>query len=412
MLSARTQATILLTVPFPNEGNSFSPLTPTEWGRFAAWLHARSLMPESLLAEPLPALLTELEDKSIRRERIEALLGRGAALGLLMDKWSRAGLWVMTRADADYPPRLKRRLGGVSPAVLFGCGNRKLLSGGGLAVVGSRKAGPDELAYSRRLGELAAINGQSVVSGAARGIDEAAMLGALQSEGTAVGVLASDLLRTTTAPGYRDYITRNNLTFISAVNPETRFNVGNAMGRNKYIYCLADAAVVVHSGLKGGTWSGAMENLKKGWVPLWVRSVDDREAGNGRLLSEPNARLLARNIDQVQINGLVDPAASTPYLTGGRGELRSDASQAVAAPPPTPPSPITPEMSLYELFLTKVRPLCRNEPCRPDELGQALGLQSTQLKIWLDQAVEEGHLTRLNKPVRYQSGTQGTLFEA
>ena len=410
MLSARAQATILLTVPFPNEGDSFSPLTPTEWGRFAAWLHARSLMPESLLSGPLPALLSELNDKTIRRERIEALLGRGAALGLLIDKWSRAGLWVMTRAEADYPPRLKKQLGAVSPAVLFGCGNRKLLSGGGLAVVGSRKAGPDDLAYSRRLGELVAISGQSVVSGAARGVDEAAMLGALQIEGTAVGVLASDLLRTTTAPGYRDYITGNNLTFISAANPEAGFNVGNAMGRNKYIYCLADAAVVVHSGLKGGTWSGAMENLKKGWVPLWIRDVEDGEAGNRRLLNEPNARLLARDVDQVSINDLFAAGALRPDTARALFEPRP-AAQSDTLAPPAPPSPAAPEMSLYDLFLSKARAFCRDEPCRPDELRQALGLQKTQLDAWLKQAVEDGHLTRLAKPVRYQSGGQDSLFE-
>jgi hypothetical protein len=35
------------------------------------------------------------------------------------------------------------------------------------------------------------------------------------------------------------------------------------MGRNKYIYVLAKSSVVIHSGLKGGTWESAKENLKK-----------------------------------------------------------------------------------------------------------------------------------------------------
>ncbi len=45
------------------------------------------------------------------------------------------------------------------------------------------------------------------------------------------------------------------------------------MQRNKYIYSLADAAMVVHSGDSGGTWTGAKENLKKQWVPLWVKQA-------------------------------------------------------------------------------------------------------------------------------------------
>jgi len=42
---------------------------------------------------------------------------------------------------------------------------------------------------------------------------------------------------------------------------------------------------VVHSGLKGGTWTGAKENLKKGWVPLWVKETQDEEAGNKAIVA-------------------------------------------------------------------------------------------------------------------------------
>lgn len=50
---------------------------------------------------------------------------------------------------------------------------------------------------------------------------------------------------------------------LSPYYPDAKFNAGNAMGRNKYIYVLAKSSVVIHSGLKGGTWEGAKENLKK-----------------------------------------------------------------------------------------------------------------------------------------------------
>jgi len=36
------------------------------------------------------------------------------------------------------------------------------------------------------------------------------------------------------------------------------------MAKNKYVYGMADAAVIVHSGTTGGTWSGALEILKTG----------------------------------------------------------------------------------------------------------------------------------------------------
>lgn len=112
--------------------------------------------PEQLLTGDPAAVLEGWSDKDITPERIERLVNRGAALALALDKWLNAGLWVMTRSEADYPARLKHRLKLDSPPLLFGCGNPKLLNRGGLAVVGSRDADADDLEFSRGLGRLAA----------------------------------------------------------------------------------------------------------------------------------------------------------------------------------------------------------------------------------------------------------------
>ena len=130
----------------------------------------------------------------------------------------------------------------------------------------------DELTFASNLGTLAAAQETCVVSGGASGVDEAAMLGALRAQGWAVGVLADRLLRAATSTTFRPFIMADTLTLISPFNPEAGFDVGNAMARNKYIYCMADAAVVVASLRgKGGTWHGALENLKHTWVPLWIK---------------------------------------------------------------------------------------------------------------------------------------------
>jgi predicted Rossmann fold nucleotide-binding protein DprA/Smf involved in DNA uptake len=224
-------------------------------------------------------------DPSITPDRIRHLLGRSGALGLALEKWQRAGLWVMTRSDADYPSRLKKRLKLEAPPVLFGCGNRPLLDRGGIAVVGSRAAREEDLGFTSRLGAEIAAQGFSVVSGGASGVDETAMLGALEKEGTAVGVLADNLLRVALSAKYRKGLMSNDLVLVSPFNPEAHFNVGNAMARNKYIYCLADAGVVVVTSKEsGGTWAGAIENLKQGWVPLWVKEHVDADSGNAALV--------------------------------------------------------------------------------------------------------------------------------
>jgi predicted Rossmann fold nucleotide-binding protein DprA/Smf involved in DNA uptake len=305
-----TQAILLLTAYFSKpKAGAASPLTAKEWGRFAAWLKENALTPEQLLTGQLDNLLQGWSDKNVTTQRIEALLARGSALALAMEKWLRAGLWIMTRSDPEYPRRFKQRLGTDSPAVLFGCGNRALLNGGGLAVVGSRNTTEEDLVFSSDLGKLAANNGYSIVSGGARGVDEAAMLGALAADGTVIGVLADKLLQHCSSAKYRRYLMKNDLVLISPFYPEAGFNVGNAMQRNKYIYCLADAGVVVHSGVKGGTWTGAKENLKKGWVPLWVKETQDEEASN-RAIVEDGAGWVSSDIRTISMAGLFD---GTPH---------------------------------------------------------------------------------------------------
>ena len=123
-----TQAILLLTAHFSKlRDDAAKPLTAKEWGRFAAWLKGNALTPEQLMTDQLDNLLQGWSDKTVTKQRIETLMARGSALALAVEKWLRAGLWVMTRSDPEYPRRFKQRLGTDSPAVLFGCGNRKRL---------------------------------------------------------------------------------------------------------------------------------------------------------------------------------------------------------------------------------------------------------------------------------------------
>src|SRR5207244_7674266 len=141
----------------------------------AVWLKDHGLGPDALLRGDPQSVLAGWIDRTVSAARLEALLGRGAALGFALEKWQRAGLWVLTRSDPGYPERLKRHLRADAPAVLFGCGDKGLLDRGGIAVVGSRDAGEADLSFTADLGREAARQGYSVVSGGARGVDQSAM---------------------------------------------------------------------------------------------------------------------------------------------------------------------------------------------------------------------------------------------
>lgn len=469
-VTPNTQAVLLLTSHFPRSSrDATKPLTPKEWGRFAAWLKDHALTPEQLMAGHTTELLKGWSDRQITLNRLESLLDRGSALAIAMEKWLRAGLWVMTRSDTDYPTRLKKRLGTDSPPVIYGCGNRSLLNSGGLAVVGSRNAADNDLQYARNTGTKAANQGFSIVSGGARGIDEAAMLGALDGEGTAIGVLADSLLRACSSSKYRQHLLSRNLVLTSTFHPEAGFNAGNAMQRNKYIYCLSDAALVVHSGVKGGTWNGATENLQKRWVPLWVKPTSDPAAGNDRL-AKRGARWVSEDADALQIRELfLDDQTLAPQPTDlltaqeSRAESSAHAQAASVSHPdvgilpsssakqqskPLRPEPVCsteqPEamtdivpsdspgathgtrvsseapksdsdidITFYNLFLLETAKACASSAKTPDELAELLDLKKTQVNTWLKRALDEKKLRKFSKPVRYEwiDKHQATLFE-
>lgn len=421
--SDQTHAILLLTTHLGRAGPTTpKPLGPAEWGRFAQWLGDHGLAPEVLLAPDAATLLSDCSDASVASERILQLLGRGSSLGLALERWERAGLWVLPRSDPDYPARLKSLLRTQSPPLLFGCGQRQLLNSPGVAVIGSRDATPEDLELATRLGAQAASEGLCIVSGAARGVDEAAMLGALAAGGTAVGVLADGLFRAVTSSKYRQHLGAGSLALVSPFNPDAGFDVGSAMSRNRYIYCLSSAAVVASVRREvGGTWSGAVENLKRAWVPLWVRRSDDPRSGSSALVAQgarwlpepvaPLATLLSAGTTEVPSGAASDllfaadtQSSSVPVLV--QASFLADAtpgyeSVTFAHRPDAPPCALTRDLDCYDLFLLRLKRLCCSSPATLAELQKALGLPRVQLKEWLDRAERESRLARTGTPARY-----------
>lgn len=392
-LTRHDEALLLLTIRLGKQPpGAPTPLSAAEWGRLAQWLNGHSLAPADLLRGPLDETLAGWADTKISLPRLEALLNRTAALGLALDRWTQAGVWIVTRASESYPSRLKKRLRTVAPPVLFGIGSPALLERGGVAVVGSRHADESDLALATQLGAQAAEEGVTLVSGGARGIDEAAMRGAVQAGGSAVAVVADTLLRKASHADYRRAILEERLTLLSPYHPEAGFDVGNAMGRNRYIYCLADGAVVVCAEQgTGGTWNGAVEALAHQWVPVWVAAPRQATSGTAALEAR-GARRLPEPLPRLAT--LFDPLPARPTIT----QPLLFETQTLYHADSTAPSPV---VEFYDLFLERLRSLTAREPATLDAL-EALQLHRSQLKLWLNRAVEEQRVRKLVRPVRYE----------
>lgn len=439
LLLPTAQATLLLTSYF-SKGSSEAakPLTNTEWGRFALWLKEKSATPADLLVTDPKALLQGWHDARISVERIIELLNRGHSLALAMEKWQRAGLWVVTRSDPEYPKRLKHRLKTDSPPVLFGCGNKALLNAGGLAVIGSRNASEADLTFTDQVAAKAAAEGIAIVSGGARGVDETAMLGAIQQGGVVIGVMADSLLKAATSSKWRKGLMDDHALLVSPFYPEAGFSAGNAMARNKYIYCLAESSLVIHSGKKGGTLNGAEENLRKAWVPLWVKQTTDKDAANADLVTKGGCWLEAdtqafkiaelmcndggrANQVKEQMGDLFSMPAQpelnfepefNPEPESGPEEVIESERELVvsenqpkiqAIPEQTAESEAAPSGSVdyYQMFISELQHLAE-KPVTVDALIESTQLHKSQLTEWLKRAEEECLVEKMSRPMRYQ----------
>lgn len=281
-LSTNTQAILLLTAPLLTGNREPSPdlLTPGEFNRLARLLKDQQHEPADLL-EPVAGGLLKYCAHVVDTVRLERLLARGFLLSQAIEHWQARAIWVVSRADTGYPKRFKVRFNDEGPPILYGCGDPSILESGGLAIVGSRHVDAALVEYTENAGRLAARARRTVISGGARGIDQAAMRGALQEGGAVAGVLSDSLEGAVLVREHRESLIEGRLTLISPYDPAAGFNIGHAMQRNKLIYALADAALVVSSDYeKGGTWAGAIEQLDKlSFIPIYVRAGGKTEKG-------------------------------------------------------------------------------------------------------------------------------------
>jgi DNA processing protein len=136
----------------------------------------------------LEASLTELEGVGMPA-RSAQFVADGRALAEAeaeMKRVAEAGGLVLSFEDEAYPWRLREIYD--PPAVLWVCGDVRVLARAGIAVVGTRQPSPYGAGMAELLSRDLANRGLAIFSGMARGVDTAAHKGALDAGGKTVAV--------------------------------------------------------------------------------------------------------------------------------------------------------------------------------------------------------------------------------
>ena len=268
------------------EDDRIKPLEPRDWSNLAKKLLERQMEPKSLLQLSRAEIRETLELDDAAFDRLQCLLNREASLTFALNKLQDAGIFVVTRADSQYPKRLKNALGNACPPLFYYAGELRLLDVPAVGYVGSRSVSEEDLQFTRNTVAKTVQRGFIVVSGGAKGVDAAAETAAVERGSAAVSFLSDSLTRKIKAPQTLKALQNKNMLLLSAVNPDAGFHAGMAMMRNRHIYIQSQATVVVKSDYnKGGTWAGAVDCLKHQWVPVLCRSLP-KVPGNQALIDQ------------------------------------------------------------------------------------------------------------------------------
>ena len=147
--------------------------------------------------------------------------------------------------------------------------------------MGSRDLRPSNGRFAREVGLQAAGQGYVLVSGNARGADQAAQNACLEAGGRMICVIADSL---------ENKALRENVLYLSEDGFDLTFTNQRALSRNRVIHCMGLRTFVAQSDYqKGGTWDGTVKNLRFGWSPVYC--FDDGSVA-ARKLSDMGAELI------------------------------------------------------------------------------------------------------------------------
>lgn len=276
---------------------------------------------------------------------VSTLGGPEAAAGASPARWVEAGLppahawrveapalagpWIAP-TTAGWPEGLV----GVpyGPVALAVEGEAARLRAPGVAIVGSRACTPYGQGVARRLAVAVVDAGGVVVSGMARGIDEAAQVAA---RGVTVAVLGQGLAAPSVGAqgALRRQLLRAGACVVSEFPPEQGADRWTFPVRNRVIAALARVVVVVEAGTRSGARSTAAHGLRMGREVMAVPGPLGAPASEGCLDLIQEGATVVRCEANVLAAARIQPASDPILGAVGAGATADEVVARSGLPP-------------------------------------------------------------------------------
>jgi DNA processing protein len=209
-------------------------------------------------------------------EKLEQARAKLVGQAFLVEQLNHDQIHLLTQLDDNYPRLLKSSLKhDQTPPVLFYAGELRILERQTIAIIGSRKAGEESLAFTRAVSSYLAEQGANIISGNARGVDRTAYEGATSTAEGCTTVVLPHGIRKLSGVQWRALLAKieaGKVLLLSQFHPDAQWVVSRAMERNKVVTGLAQIVIVAESDTEGGTWAGATGALRQN-RPLYVRDT-------------------------------------------------------------------------------------------------------------------------------------------
>lgn len=266
-----------------------------------------------------------IHDIRLTREQISALRNSDSDAEEDLDQCSAIGIETLLPSDSRFPRHPLSSLGPLAPYILFAWGELKLLQHPALGVSGSRRATDMSLAGLTTLCEVTASDGWVVISGGARGADEAAHLAAIRRGAGTIIVMPTGLFKPNIRKELIKHLEEGKVLLLSAFPPEQGWTPGSAMQRNRLLAALSRAVVLVEPGMRSGTAGTGKIALKLGvplflldskrdWNPVEIRflKAGARSINPDGVTPKKLTLLLQRSWEKSEINRRSKPDSSSP----------------------------------------------------------------------------------------------------
>lgn len=291
---------------------------------------------------------------------------------------ARAGARPICLGAKDYPPALHDLTD--PPPILWAIGEAGMTARSTVALVGARNASALGRRMATRLARDLGERGHVVVSGLARGIDEAAHQAALATGTIAVQAGGIDTIYPKETEALHAAIIDTGGLRLSEMPPGVQPQARHFPRRNRIVAALAEAIVVVEGAARSGSLITARMALDLGRDVMAVpgHPMDSRASGCNMLIRD--GALLVRSGEDVA-EALATPAIPTASP--------APVPPADPAPPPEPPRPRN-HTPLPDHIVELLSPA----PLSEDDLIRATGRDPAQVVAALSELSLMGRVNR------------------